>query len=173
MGLYGRAPLIPEMDLHPQRFAQVVRKAPVELRARALGAVHVAREAHHDLPGLRLADHADDLLDHTRPVSAVDDSGRADDGAGQVGDRDPGPGVAVVDCKCLHILPPFRLGRSFSTSYPFPGQKSTGKCPKNPEKNAFFSLTSGLRCGRMTSPVKKGAFFVRRFFSRGGERSSR
>jgi hypothetical protein len=55
----------------------------------------------------------------------------------------------------------------------FRGKSQPGNAQKNPEKNAFFSLTSGLRCGRMTSPVKKGAFFVRRFFSRGGERSSR
>ena len=92
-------------------------------------------------------------------ISAVDHRGRAHDRAQQIGHRNTGSGIAVVNGHNFHLYSPVFC--SLPALYHI--SQKTGKIYI---KNAKNLLTSCNPCGRMILPVKRGSFFAL-FFGRG------
>lgn len=102
MRLDGRAALIPEGHRLAADRLYLFGKAAVKRRARPLGAVHVAREAHHQPLCAAFARQTRDFCGGFFRIAAVDDRGLSDDHAHSVGNGNARAGIAVVNGKNSH-----------------------------------------------------------------------
>ena len=95
-------PFVPEHDLHAAGSLDRGGHLAVQRRARALRAVHIARESHHEPLRAALLHKCGNGFRCLLRAAAVDDGRAADDAAARIGNGDPRPGVAVVNGKNSH-----------------------------------------------------------------------
>ena len=104
MGLDGGATFVPEDGLHAGRLLQQGGKLAVEVRARALSPVHIAREAHDQTLRAAFAQQPGDLLRRLFRFPGMDHRRLPGHPAERVGDRDAGARVAIVDGHYFHMV---------------------------------------------------------------------